>query len=252
MLEAENFDPWVIGVGGLSHARRLTPTTTTRSGPPIRRPTVLRDVGQAHADRRPSRLASARRRRRRSPTSSWSTCSPTSAPAARTPRARSRSPSGRRSASIADVTDAIRRAALGVARRLFIRARQSQVSRWPTSRLIPERAKRPIRDATAWERLKANRNWLGFWFMLPAAAIPASVSRLSARARHLAVVHRRADRPRRRVHRARELRVAVGRLDLLALGVQHAALHDRRQRHQIRDRALSRAAAEPAHAVQGA
>ena len=26
------------------------------------------------------------------------------------------------------------------------------------------------RDATAWERLKVNRNWLGFWFMLPAAA----------------------------------------------------------------------------------
>ena len=28
-----------------------------------------------------------------------------------------------------------------------------------------------IRDVTAWERLKVNRNWLGFWFMLPAAAI---------------------------------------------------------------------------------
>jgi multiple sugar transport system permease protein len=28
-----------------------------------------------------------------------------------------------------------------------------------------------IRDATAWARLKVNRDWLGFWFMLPAAAI---------------------------------------------------------------------------------
>src|SRR5215475_2507203 len=26
------------------------------------------------------------------------------------------------------------------------------------------------REATAWDRLKADRNWLGFWFMLPAAA----------------------------------------------------------------------------------
>jgi len=30
---------------------------------------------------------------------------------------------------------------------------------------------RQIRDATAWDRLKVNRDWLGFWFMLPAAAI---------------------------------------------------------------------------------
>src|SRR5688572_18219941 len=26
------------------------------------------------------------------------------------------------------------------------------------------------REATAWERLRINREWLGFWFMLPAAA----------------------------------------------------------------------------------
>ncbi len=30
---------------------------------------------------------------------------------------------------------------------------------------------RQIREATAWDRLKVNRDWLGFWFMLPAAAI---------------------------------------------------------------------------------
>src|SRR4026208_2018748 len=26
------------------------------------------------------------------------------------------------------------------------------------------------REATMWERLRVNREWLGFWFMLPAAA----------------------------------------------------------------------------------
>src|SRR6266699_4909626 len=28
--------------------------------------------------------------------------------------------------------------------------------------------RRPLRESTAWERLKVERNWLGFWFMLPA------------------------------------------------------------------------------------
>src|ERR1700716_3926409 len=31
--------------------------------------------------------------------------------------------------------------------------------------------KRPIQEPTAWDRLKTNRNWLGLWFMVPAAAI---------------------------------------------------------------------------------
>jgi multiple sugar transport system permease protein len=31
-------------------------------------------------------------------------------------------------------------------------------------------AKGPIRAVTAWDRLKTNRNWLGAWYMLPAAA----------------------------------------------------------------------------------
>ncbi|HMJ44949.1 MAG TPA: sugar ABC transporter permease [Pseudolabrys sp.] len=30
--------------------------------------------------------------------------------------------------------------------------------------------KRPIQEPTAWARLKTNRNWLGLWFMVPAAA----------------------------------------------------------------------------------
>jgi multiple sugar transport system permease protein len=31
-------------------------------------------------------------------------------------------------------------------------------------------AKRPIQEPTAWDRLKVNKNWLGVWFMVPAAA----------------------------------------------------------------------------------
>lgn len=34
--------------------------------------------------------------------------------------------------------------------------------------LTPRRARREIREATTWDQLKHNRNWLGFWFMLPA------------------------------------------------------------------------------------
>ncbi len=34
--------------------------------------------------------------------------------------------------------------------------------------LAPRRAKPEIREASAWDRLKHNKNWLGLWFMLPA------------------------------------------------------------------------------------
>src|SRR5436309_2881571 len=37
--------------------------------------------------------------------------------------------------------------------------------------LQPRAAKPQIREATAWTQLKHNRNWLGFWFMLPAMAL---------------------------------------------------------------------------------
>src|SRR5438128_8007135 len=36
--------------------------------------------------------------------------------------------------------------------------------------IAPRRAKTEIREASAWDQLKHNRNWLGFWFMLPAMA----------------------------------------------------------------------------------
>src|SRR5437762_558540 len=36
--------------------------------------------------------------------------------------------------------------------------------------LQPRAARPQIREATAWDQLRTNRNWLGFWFMLPAMA----------------------------------------------------------------------------------
>src|ERR1700732_3702162 len=36
--------------------------------------------------------------------------------------------------------------------------------------LLPRTARPQIREATTWDQLRTNRNWLGFWFMLPAAA----------------------------------------------------------------------------------
>ena len=36
--------------------------------------------------------------------------------------------------------------------------------------LQPRIAKAQIREATTWDQIKTNRNWLGFWFMLPAMA----------------------------------------------------------------------------------
>ncbi len=36
---------------------------------------------------------------------------------------------------------------------------------------LERRQAKSIRQATAWDRLKVNRDWLGFWFMLPAMAI---------------------------------------------------------------------------------
>src|SRR5438128_11872309 len=36
--------------------------------------------------------------------------------------------------------------------------------------LAPRAAKSQLREATSWDQLKHNRNWLGFWFMVPAMA----------------------------------------------------------------------------------
>ena len=111
-------------------------------------------------------------------------------------------------------------------------------------------SRRSARPPT-WDQLRTNRNWLGFWFMLPAMAFLIFFLAYPLGLGIWISFTDAQDRAARRIHRHRELRVAVGQFDLLALGVQHAALHHRRQRHQIRDRALSRAAAEREHAVQG-
>ena len=72
--------------------------------------------------------------------------------------------------------------------------------------------KRVTRDATAWERLKTNHEWLSLWFMLPAAAflilflaypLGLGVWLSFTDAKH---------RPLRRFCRSRKLRMAVGRL----------------------------------------
>lgn len=39
-----------------------------------------------------------------------------------------------------------------------------------TDAALPGSRRAPMREITAWDRLKTNRNWLGFWFMVPAAA----------------------------------------------------------------------------------
>ena len=122
---------------------------------------------------------------------------------------------------------------------------------WLTSHSQPRSAKPQIREATTWDQLKTNRNWLGFWFMLPAMAFLILFLAYPLGLGIWISFTDAQDRTARRIHRDRELRVAVGRFDLLALGLQHAALHLRRERDQIRDRSLSGAAAEREHAVQG-
>ncbi len=103
-----------------------------------------------------------------------------------------------------------------------------------------------IPRSSAWDRLRINRNWLALWFMLPAAAF---LLLFLAYPLFLGVWMSFTDD---RIGRGgvfvglRELRVAEGRQHLLALGVQYAALYDRRLGHQIRRRPLSGAAARTA------
>ena len=110
-----------------------------------------------------------------------------------------------------------------------------------TPKSAPSRA---TREATAWERLKTNRNWLGFWFMLPAAAF---LILFLAYPLGLGVWLSFTD-------------AGIGRAGVFVglenyewlwddstfwLSVFNTLLYtDRRQHHQIRGRALSRAAAQ--------
>jgi multiple sugar transport system permease protein len=52
-----------------------------------------------------------------------------------------------------------------------------------------------------WARLGANRNWLGFWFMAPAAAFLILFLTYPLGLGILAQLHRYPDRPRRGVYR---------------------------------------------------
>jgi len=110
---------------------------------------------------------------------------------------------------------------------------------------------RVARDVTAWDRLKVHRDWLGMWFMLPALAILILFLAYPPRARGWALVHRRAHRPHRRVHRHRELEWLWGDSVFWLSVFNTAALYRGRQHHQICRRALSRGAAQPQPPVQG-
>ena len=88
MLEKENYDKWLTGARGyLTHT--LNAYDTRRFGRPTRRIRCSARPASARF-RHPASVRPARRRRLRSPTSWWSTCSPTTAPDARMPRAPSR------------------------------------------------------------------------------------------------------------------------------------------------------------------
>ena len=92
MLEKENFEKWLSGARGyLTHT--LNSYDNAPGGPRTPRPRSTARPASALC-RPPVSASPARRRRPPSPTSWWSTCSPTTAPAARTSRVPSRLPSG--------------------------------------------------------------------------------------------------------------------------------------------------------------
>ena len=83
MLEADNFNPWIEAAQGyLTHCLNAYDKNPVWTADPKNDAVPRRR--QAHAAPPAASARSARRRRPRSPTSSWSTCSPTTAPAART------------------------------------------------------------------------------------------------------------------------------------------------------------------------
>ena len=114
--------------------------------------------------------------------------------------------------------------------------------------MVPWRADRRRPPLSVAHRRKPQRSRLRLHAAGGGAA--ARLPHLSARPRRLARLHRRAHRPPRHLHRPRELRISLGRRRLLALGLQHAALHDQRLDPEIRARPLAGAAAQREPAVQ--
>ena len=108
-----------------------------------------------------------------------------------------------------------------------------------------------MRHVTAWDRLKVNRDWLGFWFMLPAMAF---LILFLAYPLGLGIWISFTDA---KIGRPGEF-IGIENYEWLSddsifwLSVSNTLLYTvGRQRDQIRGRTLSGAAAQREHAVQG-
>ena len=76
-------------------------------------------------------------------------------------------------------------------RATFAAAKRRRINGMAEIALRQGRAQAGARCTTAWNRLKANRNWLGALVHAAGSGVPDLCSRLSARPRRLAVLHRR-------------------------------------------------------------
>ena len=120
--------------------------------------------------------------------------------------------------------------------------------RWPRRPSPPASADAPSHRCS---RCAESRGFLGLLFMLPAAVLPARLPDLSARPRRLARLHRHARSAGPASSSAsRTTSICWDDRDLLALGLQHAALHHRRLDPEIRARPLAGAAPQREPAVQ--
>ena len=86
-------------------------------------------------------------------------------------------------------------------------------------------------EITAWERLKTNSNWLAIWFMLPAAAfLILFLAYPLGLGVWLSFTDARLGRDGVFVG-LENYEFLWDDIDVLALGLQYAALHHRRQHH---------------------
>ena len=165
MLEADNFNPWIQSAKGyLTHCLNAYDKNPIWTADP--KNTVFGERRQADADRGRARLGrreggdrDCRLRRARHVRELL-----------HRPRRREGLDRDRRAAVEAHLS--LDKQAGGSSQACppaISRCKRTSGSQW---RLHLEQGstKRVMRDATAWERLKTNRNWLAFWFMLPAAA----------------------------------------------------------------------------------
>ena len=93
--------------------------------------------------------------------------------------------------------------------------------------LQPRMAKAQIREATTWDQIKTNRNWLGFWFMLPAMAfLIFFLAYPLGLGIWISFTDAKIGRPGEFIG-IENYEWLWGDFDLLAFGLQYAALHDR-------------------------